>query len=451
MWWTLLAACTGDSDKQRPDPVDPEPTDTYPQFLGRVPKNIVMISIDTFRRDHLDRYADGSRERAPFLSALADEGVTLDDHVQCSNWTFASMSCTLSGRYNEESSMIPRLSEVDARPWPTGTDFLAGYLGEVGFYSVAVSTNGWFGPEWNGTEGYDQAYVADTGSAWGAYQQARATLDAARADGRADGPWMLHVHTVEPHAPYDPPLQYLGEVAELPPAPWDLSNRDIHYEERNEYLSLSPEEQELLRLHLEARYRAEIRHLDDEILDIVNDLRADRLLDDTLLVFWTDHGEQFWEHGNQTHAFSLFREENDALLFFWSDNIVPSAWEGPTTSVDLVPTMAKLYGFEAPADLSGIPLGEAPEDRARFATSVARLGPASSVQKNGWKMIFSWYGYVKLYDLNTDPGELVDLYDPLDVPEQARQLWSELEPYLERAHEAAPDLLLNIPPELQGG
>jgi choline-sulfatase len=450
--WTLLPllACSGDPPKDRPEPpVDLTPTDTYPQFLGKVPKNIVMISMDTFRRDHLDRYGDGSREITPFLSALAGDGVALDDHVQCSNWTFASVSCTLSGRYNEETTMIPRLSDTTARPWPTGTDFLAKYLKEAGFYSVVASTNGWFGPEWNNTEGYDYAFIADTGSAWGAYQQGRAALDAARRDGRADGPWMLHVHTVEPHAPYDPPAEYLGEVAALPPAPWDLANRDVHYEERNQYEQLSIEEQELLLMHLQARYRADVRHLDDEVLAIHNDLRADGLLDDTLFVFWTDHGEQFWEHGNQTHAFSLYREESDGILFFWSDNIVPSAWTGPTSTVDLVPTLLRLYGLPLPDTLSGYPLGEAPADRARFATAIARLGPVSSIQKNGWKMIFSWYGYVKLFDLTTDPLELDDRYDPLAPSEEARALWAELLPYLEQAHAAAPDQLLNLPPELQ--
>jgi choline-sulfatase len=449
MWLLTAFACSG-SEPQPPEPEpDLTPTDTFPQFLGKVPKNIVMISMDTFRRDHLDRYGDGSRQITPFLSTLADGGVALDDHVQCSNWTMASVSCTLAGRYNEENTQIPRLSEIDTRPWPAGTDFLATYLRDAGFFSVVASTNGWFSPRWNNTDGYDRAFVASTGDAYGAYQQARESLAEAERAGLVDGPWLLHVHTVEPHAPYDPPAKYLDEVNALPPAPWDLSNRDIHYAERNEYSTLSPQEQELLQLHLEARYRAELRHMDDLVRDIVGDLYADGMMDDTLLVFWTDHGEQFWEHGNQTHAFGLYAEENAGILFFWSPNIVASAWSGPTTSVDLVPTLLSLYDVPLPDTLSGLPLGTAPDDRARFATSVARLGPESSVIKDGWKLIYSWYGYVKLYDLRSDPDELVDLYDPFAPPAEARALWAELTPYLESAHQVAPDLLMNLPPELR--
>ena len=84
-----LFACTGGGGPwYRPPEFGDEPTDTVPAFYGRVPKNVVMISMDTFRKDHLDRY--GGEGATPFLSALADAGVALDDHVQCSNWTFSS-------------------------------------------------------------------------------------------------------------------------------------------------------------------------------------------------------------------------------------------------------------------------------------------------------------------------------------------------------------------------
>ena len=104
-----------------------------------------MISIDTFRRDHLDRY--GSENASPFMTALAEDGVAADDHHQCSNWTYASMSCTVAGRFNEEAGMTPQLVSGFDEIWPVGTPFLAGYLHDAGYYSISSSSNGWFGPE----------------------------------------------------------------------------------------------------------------------------------------------------------------------------------------------------------------------------------------------------------------------------------------------------------------
>ena len=64
-------------------------------FTGQVPKNLLFISIDTLRRDHLG--AHGDLGLTPFLDRLADEGVVMQDHMQCSNWTYGAITCTLLG------------------------------------------------------------------------------------------------------------------------------------------------------------------------------------------------------------------------------------------------------------------------------------------------------------------------------------------------------------------
>ena len=118
VWLSFLVVGCGPSTTQGPTPPDPGtvPTDTLPQFYGHVPRNVVMISLDTFRKDKLTRY--GGSGETPFLDALVADGFALDEHVQCSNWTFAATSCTLSGRYNVNAGMEPSLSTTSAAPWP---------------------------------------------------------------------------------------------------------------------------------------------------------------------------------------------------------------------------------------------------------------------------------------------------------------------------------------------
>lgn len=419
-------------------------TDTFPQFRGQVPRNIVMISIDTFRRDHLDRY--GGPGVTPFLTTLADRGVALDDLTQCSNWTYGSTSCTLAGRYNFEAGQATQLQERGREPWPEGTPFLATHLAEAGYFSVLSSTNGWLSPEWGNTQGYTRAFHPIDGTALGAYREARAALDEGLAAG-ADR-WLLHVHVVEPHAPYAPPDSYLGELAELPPAPWDLSDREIHYEERDSWPALPPDEQELLEAHLRARYRAELRWLDDQIFAIYQDLELDDLLDDAMIVVWSDHGEAFWEHNVHTHAYTLHPEENAAIGFFWAKNIVAEAYSGPASSIDLAPTLLSLQGLPIPPQMTGIPLGQAPADRSRLAWAVARLGSLQAITREDWKLTFAWSGGVRLYDLSVDPGEQDNLYDPLDPHPKALELWSELEPAVRAAAPLAPAFGIQWPVEL---
>ncbi|MEQ1505240.1 MAG: sulfatase-like hydrolase/transferase [Myxococcota bacterium] len=443
-WVLAVGACSDPGPRPPPDYGTAE-TDTIPAFYGRVPKNVFMISMDTFRKDHLDRY--GEVGKTPFLSAVADAGYAFDDHVQCSNWTYASTSCTLAGRYNEESGMIPQLVSGFEGRYPVGTPFLASYLHDsLGTYGIIASTNGWLGAEWGNTGGYVESFHPVGSTAWEAYTQGRERLDS--AIGRGEDRWMLHVHLTEPHASYDPPAEYLKGLEGLEPVPYDLANRDQQYTARADWPTMTDEEQALLLQHLNVRYEGELAWMDDQIFQMIADMDFDGLLDDTLVVFWTDHGEQFFEHGYQTHAYTLYREENDALLFLWAKNIVPGAWSGPTSAIDMVPTLLALYGVDQPLEVTGYAVGTAPEDRPRFAHTVARLGVASSIMKGPWKMTFSWFGVIHLYDLDADPAEQVDLYDRENPSDEARALWAELRPQIEQQAALLPEYAVAWPPEL---
>lgn len=427
----FLAACDKPDVEDNPLPTeDTLPTVGTPalQFHGRVPKNLIFLSIDTFRKDNLDRY--GGHGTTPFLDRIANEGVTLDDHLQCSNWTFASTTCTLAGRYSYERGHMPRLNGTAAnRPKvPPGTKFLATWLGEAGYYSTIVSANDWLSANWGNTQGYDSV-IRPTGPA-------PAVLDAGAKDireaidrGDADK-WFMHLHFMEPHASYDPPAENIVGEEALEPWPEDLTDREVHYEWRSEWPDLDPADQGLLEAHLEILYDGEIRTIDDRLSDIWSELDREGYLDDTLVVIWNDHGEQFWEHGNQTHAFALNAEENDGMAIFWARNLVPARYTAPTASIDLVATILDLFEIDRPPEITGYPVGTAPADRPRFGEALARLGGVNAVTLDGLKLQFYWSGRMTFFDRNTDPGETTDLFDPLDP--RVLDLWSLLKPVAEQ-------------------
>jgi hypothetical protein len=75
---------------------------------GRSPppqRDLIMISIDTLRRDSVGRY-DGS-DRTPFLDSLLAQGLTLDAHHACSNWTYGSILCGLGGADGVDVGWVP--------------------------------------------------------------------------------------------------------------------------------------------------------------------------------------------------------------------------------------------------------------------------------------------------------------------------------------------------------
>jgi arylsulfatase A-like enzyme len=400
------------------------------KFHGAVPRNLLFLSIDTARRDHLGAYGS-DKGLTPFLDAIAERGVVMTDHLQCSCWTLPGVACTLGGRSTIELGYIPLLSGKNTvhPPLPAGTPFLASWLGDAGFYSIVVSANGYLSEKWGSTQGFDEVYRsglhADDVYDHGASALSGALLSRDR--------WFLHLHFMEPHPSYNPPAHNIVGEKNVPPWPEDLTRRGIHYGWRDEYAGLTAEEQAVLEANLRMLYEGEMRTMDERLADIWSDMLGRGYLDDTLVVFWNDHGEQFWEHGHQTHAFTLTGEENDGILMFWAKNIVPGRYERQTAAVDVAPTILDLYGIQIPSEITGQPIGAAPDDRARFAEAFGRLGGVNAVTRDGWKLQYLWRGRLALYDRNVDPEERNDLYDPTHP--RARELWQLLRPRIERMSE----------------
>ena len=410
------------------------------QFVGAKPTRLLMISVDTTRKDHIGAY--GTLGLTPRIDQLIDEGVALDDHLQCSNWTYPTTTCTLLGRRHVDNGFLPQLPGSGREPFPDGTTFLATWLADAGYDTAITSRNSWLSSEWNSVQGYTHELGGNTSLS--------VQLLGAMAHLRklpSGTPWFMHIHATEPHAAFDPPKEYLSEVNALPPISYDLTDKDQHYQARDEWQNLDPAEQELVLEHMKLRYQAEIRWFDDQMRDTLTALDIEGFLDDTLVVFWNDHGEQFWEHGNLSHAYNLTYAENDAFAVFWAKNIVPARWAEPTHAIDLVPTILDILDQPIPSEVTGSVVGTRP-DEPRFGFAVARLGPISSVVDGPYKLVFDWDEPAPvLYDRSIDPEETTDRWG--DDPTLDARMWGLLQPQIEATHAIDPDLELIWPAGLE--
>jgi arylsulfatase A-like enzyme len=398
------------------------------KFEGKVPSNLLFISIDTFRKDHMGPHS--AKGVTPFFDQIAAEAMVMDDAMQCSSWTFGSTTCTLAGRTNIDNGHIPRLNGTpyNRLPVPDDTPFLATWLGEEGYWSGIVSGNDWLSDNWGNTQGYDDESLPG-GAALMVQNTGLEMLEDGLASSGADD-WFLHLHYLEPHASYDPLDEFIIGQDLLEPWPSDLTNRTNHYSARDDYTNLTGDEQDLLEAHLRILYEGEVLTLDSRMEENWGKLEDGGWLDDTLVVIWNDHGEQFWEHGQQTHAYNLYGEENDAFIWFWAKNIVPGTYTEPVASIDIVPTILDLFQIPMPSEVTGHPIGTAPADRVRFQETLARTGGVQSAERDGWKLHYNWFtGSVKLFDRNNDPSEQIDLYTPLHP--QVVELWAHLRPQVE--------------------
>ena len=192
-------------DTQPPDDTGPAPSACEPAGSGTsalsvttAPKNLLFISIDTVRRDRVGRYSGGTQ--TPFLDELMDEGVVLDDHQSCSNWTYPSMLCLLSGQNTLDLGFEPTVYYGAPDLFPSGKELLADWLGAAGYQTAMVSASPYLMQTYGTVEGFDTA-IGNT--VWKAEEAVTQALDVATGFS-TDAPYYLHLHLLDPHASFSP-------------------------------------------------------------------------------------------------------------------------------------------------------------------------------------------------------------------------------------------------------
>jgi arylsulfatase A-like enzyme len=218
----------------------------------------------------------------------------------------------------------------------------------------------------------------------------------------------------------------------------------------------SQAEREKLMAATRERYRGEVELTDRVLSQLWETLERKGLLEDTLVVVWNDHGEQFWERGNVSHGFNVNSEESDGIAAFWARSLRPKAFSGATSHEDITPTILSLLGFDdeiGKEKMNGLVVGTGPADRATFTEDFSGQNTKMSVDRGGQRLIYNWEGKLQWFDLVADPGEKNDKLghlartDPTDpdFPAEARALWALMEPRVGPLDEIYPGITPVLP------
>ena len=243
-------------------------------------------------------------------------------------------------------------------------------------------------------------------------------------------PFFLYLHVMDPHAPY------------LPPPPYDrMFTGDYHgsitgdFDEKTGFATArSPEDL----AHVLALYDGDIRHNDDRFAELVESLRARGVLDNTLIVVISDHGEEFHEHGQFEHGSSLHGELLDVPLIMRLPGTFPPGTRVPSrvSSLDIMPTVLAAASLTPNPDVQGIdllPLAQGRGDagaweRPIFGWRKTKRGEEHVSLERGPLKVIVRGDKVELYDRSSDPGEQHDL--SRERPEDAKRLADEARAWL---------------------
>jgi len=406
-------APTGDSDSD----VDTSTDDTGGPAVR---PNVLVLSIDTFSVNYLGRYS-GEKD-SPFLDSLLAEGLTLDNHRSCSNWTYPSFVCALSGAELLDLGFVPYRETAGYLPAPNEITFFAEHLQERGYQSSLVSTNLFMSADVRTAQGYDEEVVIGYAPADAVVSKGLDFLDTMTA--ASEAPWLLHLHFLDLHSPYHPPNEYIDGYKEFEFLPWDLGVTNDLTQLENDWAGLTDDVKERVLAQLQARYRGQLRFLDDQLTSLFADLETRGALEDTVVVIFTDHGEQLFEHDTLGHDDSLYEEENRALASFWGAGFSPETWDGPTTHSDILPTLFDRLGWAQSPEFTGVPAGQAEKDRLMKTLFWRGQDTLLAAIQGDDKILYSWAGEWEYYNITTDPTELIDLGD--DAPESLKTALEEM-------------------------
>jgi len=360
--------------------------------------NVVLISLDTLRPDHLGCYGY-SRKTSPGLDRLAQDAVLFTNARCQAPWTLPSHMSLFTSMLPSHNG-VEDLNEVLADDIP----LLAEILRKNGYLTAAVVNDGQMKAHWGFSRGFDtwREFQVDTpeGDCENITREALAWLESS-----TDQPFFLFLHYFDAHEPYEAAEPFRREFGVTLTG---QQTRQIMWEAR------SPDGRPLsgaMKEKVIRAYDAAIAWLDSELGKLIQQIPPD-----TLVVVFSDHGEAFKEHGWTLHGATLYEEEVHVLLLMSDPQETHKGGrvEEPVMLLDVAPTILRRCGIEPPEGFEGVDLGpllsggSLPVRAVLSETKRVLEGRAlKMVSLHPWKMVYSLFdGSIELYNL---PDEQRDL------------------------------------------
>jgi arylsulfatase A-like enzyme/Tfp pilus assembly protein PilF len=358
-------------------------------------RNVLLISIDTCRADHLGCYGY-PLDTTPNIDAIAREGIVFEHAISPLPYTLPAHCTMLTGT-------IPPYHEVfDNSDYKLseGNVTLAELLKEKGYLTAGFVSSFMMDSRFGLGQGFD-LYDDD-------FEEASHTMGINQCRGdetthdviewlrrHKDEKNFVFLHYYDPHFTYEPPEPFASKFRNVPPP----ENVTMRFEQA-----------------LFDGYAGEIAYTDHCIGQVVDELKQLGLYDSTMIIITSDHGEMLGQHGEGFHGYFLYQPAIRVPLIFKLPQLSKHKRITSTVGlVDIVPTVCSVLDIELSTPVQGHDLSPCfrsdwlpPSDRHLFCQS---LEPTKYNASSLLGVVTDRYKYIKttrseLYDLIEDPDEL---------------------------------------------
>ncbi len=424
--------------------------------------SVVVIVLDTLRRDHMSLYGY-DRLTTPHLDEWAQGALVFDDSSSTSSWTLPTHASIFTGLYPRSHGAHGYRSEKKTNSTyalePESVT-LAEIAQNSGIATGAIVSNFYFlGSEFGVDQGFDHYWIPPPKSGfafWPAdvlaeklaltrfrehfwpYLRARFITNAAIewVRDRGEDPYFLFVNYLDVHRPNRRPA-----TEEIPLEDEVVIPR--YFPILTEVFRHKPLTPDVER-GLVNSYDRELAQLDRELARLLDFLESDGRVDHTAVIVTSDHGEFFGEHDLIDHMMHLHNEVVDVPLVVKGPGVRPGRSSKPVQSVDIFPTALELMGL-APVQSQGASIfGDErhpivsewyssanghlrdPRYNQRFERNLTAL------REGELRFFLHEDGESELYDVSVDPRETRDVAS--ERPEEVERLrrsmadWQEQHP-----------------------
>ena len=386
--------------------------------------NLILISIDTLRADHLGCYGY-NRNTSPNIDRFAKDGVLFSNTIAQSSWTLPSHMSMLTGLYPTSHGVLSPERKLNDEYLT-----LAEILQNAGYKTVAFTDGGYLRGKYGyqGFDFFDDKPIESWGSIERTYTKAVNWLRKNNSS-----PFFLFLHTYQVHAPYNPSPQY--DVYS------DKNYRGILEATANKVATDYHRIQDKMKLedytYLVDKYDGDIYYTDDFFGKLFKELRDLGLYDRSIIVLTSDHGENFLDHkAYKIGHIELYDEIVKVPLIikapaFPRKHIV----EAQVESMDIMPTVLELLGISIPKGLDGESLAELTKKgsyNSTFAFSEKDYD-YRMIRSEDWKLLLragneSKKSEIELYNLKVDSKEQNNLF--AQEVEIGKSLFAELQAWM---------------------
>ncbi len=385
--------------------------------------NVILISIDTLRADHLGSHGY-PKNTSPYIDRFASESILFENAIAQASWTAPSHMSIMTSLYPsvhkvkgfKGSSKVGRLDDSVVT--------LAQVLKANDYRTVSFNGGRYVNKEF----GFDRGFDVYTSLA---YDKIEITNNATfnwLSENR-DQKFFLFFHTYAVHTPYLPPVlygekffpDYNGSIDRK----YTLSTQEIKADEIWKAIAL---------------YDGEINYMDHEVGRLLDTLDYLNLNNNTIVIFTSDHGHEFLEHGSTGHSLTSYQELIHVPLIIRFPGIKNSRIKNLVQSIDIMPTVLDSLNITGPSNLQGVsllPLVREGKNVNSYAYSEGGVnGEIKAIigEDLKWKYIYNVEDKnEELYDLENDPSEQNNLIN--ERPEIAENLREELFRWMEENEE----------------